>query len=1016
MLAAFGVYSYIVVPIVEPTLANRNGPPVNSPTPNPRKNPFAHLFEDGDWELESPKIIETAQGTLIFLDYRPLDDGRLEIRPCTLIVFSAETEDRQKIEQSARPVVMRASEGAILQFDEEVDLARGKLGRLIGGRVLGDVRIFTAESAPNAGDGFEFVTRNLQIERTKVYTTGDIKFRYGSSHGSGRDLTLNLSPAEAIADGGAKRTAIGKLESVQLTHVEEIYLQSAQHSILPDASPAKVTRQQPPVKITCDGPLRYSVERRMATFDQNVNVLRLVENSKPDRLNCKQLAVFLAKSGDKKTTPAKPAASPLASGNAVERIVAVGEPVVLDSPSQKAHTTAARFEYNLQTKQLLLQSMNSGANILLKRGADEFTAPELHYEMVEGHQLGKLWAPGPGKMTTQLTSATGPRLFSANWKKEIRIRPQDGNQLISLTEQAQVDVENQGSFKADEIHFWLIEVPPSPDAKASSPDAKVSPPDTKPSTTNPIASRVLPDRILATGKVQADSPQLSADVDRLEAWFQHVPAEIPQSPVKQLEPQPSSDLILQPAAGPAPQLEPELHRPIVRIQEPLGSPVVNQPANPQVERVEVVPQHFHVTGQLVQMQIAQQGKTSTIQELSVQGERVRVLETNPKEGEEPFWLSGQRIDLEGGTGPTAFITVGGAPAMVSARGFCIQSKTLKLSRRDNRLLVEQAGEMFIPIQQDFSGESLKDTRELKISWDGSLVFDGSLAKFRRGIHVRGPDFWAKSDEMQTTLTSRIDFGRTSPGGAKPEVKKLSLFGHVDLEHRGYTEEGRQQSVERMTLATLEIDRVSGAINGLGPGVVRNVRLGGGPPIGLPSAPMETKTDDSLTFLRVDFQKALSGNMLQHKIAFNDKVRAIHGPVANWEAQIEPQRKEELGQRGVILDTDQLSVNEFVTRGLKQGPIELLAEGNTRVEGRDFTAIANRLTYATVKNQLVLEGDGRKDAQVTDHVRNGSTEARRILVWTDTNTIQVDDARSLTIGPVGSAPGPRPPGARDMPRR
>ena len=59
------------------------------------------------------------------------------------------------------------------------------------------------------------------------------------------------------------------------------------------------------------------------------------------------------------------AASPLGSGS-VERIVAVGNPVVLDAPSQSAYTEAERLEYNLKTRQVLLKSFKAGAKRHLK--------------------------------------------------------------------------------------------------------------------------------------------------------------------------------------------------------------------------------------------------------------------------------------------------------------------------------------------------------------------------------------------------------------------------------------------------------------------------------------------------------------------------------------------------------------------------------------------------------------------------------------------------------------------------
>ena len=44
------------------------------------------------------------------------------------------------------------------------------------------------------------------------------------------------------------------------------------------------------------------------------------------------------------------------------------------------------------------------------------------------------------------------------------------------------------------------------------------------------------------------------------------------------------------------------------------------------------------------------------------------------------------------------------------------------------------------------------------------------------------------------------------------------------------------------------------------------------------------------------------------------------------------------------------------------PMEMESVGNVSVEGATFRALANRMTYAEAKDLLVLEGDGRNDAE------------------------------------------------------
>ena len=967
-------------------------------------NPYEHLFQPGDWELNSPKVLLTSQGTLLFLDYQPLENGRLEIRPCTLILYSQDAGSQQ----SGRPIVMRAGEGAELQFDEEVDLARGQFGRLVGGRIMGDILIFSPPSAPAANDALELTTRNLQIERLKAWTPHPVKFRYGESHGSGHNLEMTLSPAEQIA-GKAKSSVMGSIESVQLAQVDELVLQSPRRSILPSTGPAVVadeqSQPQPPVRITCDGPLKFDVTHNVATFDDRVLVQRLWPKGPSDQLRCEQLAIYL----DAKSTPKKEGASQAGSLDAgsVERIVAVGKPVVLEAPSQSAYTEAERLEYNLKTRQVLLKSLKDGAKVLLRRGSDEFRAPELAYEMVEGKRLGNLWAPGPGRLVSATGEGTDKKPFAAQWQKELRIRPDKQNQLLSLVGAATIDAEGQGSFQADELHLWVLELPtigttPSPRYSGERAGVRGATEESvfsqQPLTAGDRRStgslpHLIPDRLLATGRVHADSPQLAADCQRLEAWFTQIPESLPPAATS-----PSDELSLDPADG----SRSDLREPVVRIREPL-------PAGPGKV------QHFHVAGDLIQLQVQQRGKQSSVDKITVEGKKVRITETNAGEDEEPLWLAGTKVELEGGTGPGCRITVSGEtsprgetiqPAVLAARGMKLRSQNLKFSRRDNRVTIEQAGDMTLPLDQDALGRKLDPPGELKITWQGSMLFDGSSARFRKGVIVQGDTYQAAADELQAQLASAVDFAQPKPG-QKAEIKRLVMTGGAEFDHRTFgPSDGRLQSQEHLSAQSLDVDRISGAIEGAGPGWLTRVQVGRGSlPAGDVKSPEPMASgSDELTYLRVDFRQGLTGNLHHREIDFVEKVQAIYGPVPNWDATIEPTSRDALGARGMILTADRLGVAEFSPPGAKKSSTEMVASGNTRVEGRDFTALAHRLTYTADKTQLVLEGDGRNDAEIKHQYRD-SLAAQKLMYWQDSGNVQIEGGKAINIGPAAARPTP-----------
>ncbi len=92
-------------------------------------------------------------------------------------------------------------------------------------------------------------------------------------------------------------------------------------------------------------------------------------------------------------------------------------------------------------------------------------------------------------------------------------------------------------------------------------------------------------------------------------------------------------------------------------------------------------------------------------------------------------------------------------------------------------------------------------------------------------------------------------------------------------------------------------------------------------------------------------------------------------------------------------------------------LEVVAAGNTVIEAKTFTARATRLSYAQAKQRLVLEGDGRTNAELWRQTRVGGPSshaaARKILYWHGTNQIEVEDAQVFDFTEQLGAGGPLP---------
>ena len=229
-------------------------------------------------------------------------------------------------------------------------------------------------------------------------------------------------------------------------------------------------------------------------------------------------------------------------------------------------------------------------------------------------------------------------------------------------------------------------------------------------------------------------------------------------------------------------------------------------------------------------------------------------------------------------------------------------------------------------------------------------------------------------------------------------------------------------MERLYVRDLLIDRTTGNVLGNGPGRLENVRLGQAPgfeaPSGLagpgqPSPPPQAKPDE-LTYLAVDFQKGLSGNLGRRVLEFQQRVEAIFGPVASWDDTLDPRDARGLQPRAVRISSDLLGVGQTPPLpGMRRGSMEMYATGNILVEGDTFTGRSSRLSWSESKDLIVFEGDGRSDARLYRQERVGaptsSASAGKIFYWRGLNRVDIQDARYLDLDQINaSAAGFQPP--------
>jgi hypothetical protein len=613
-------------------------------------------------------------------------------------------------------------------------------------------------------------------------------------------------------------------------------------------------------------------------------------------------------------------------------------------------------------------------------------------------------------------------------------RPYEGNYLLSLEGGALVEVVGKGAVGAEEIYLWVRDTTPAQPSGKSVADGR---------------QQFAPDRMQAVGHVKIDAVQLTGEVGQLQTWFEVVAApprvvqpaaaeavpvpatrevfRVPATtllsapvsaaplaptatqaqavpPAAMAPPQPAAQVPVQSAAA-APPTAPPPAQSIESIAPGVTAGVAPPERLPAVEADAAPLQRFHISGELMQARVKMIGSLTELSEVVVE-HNVRLSETQTKAvGEKPLLVMGQKLHMTSPQPKDAIVMVTGEPSYVEARGITMTSQTIHLNRGRNILWTDSQGAMTFPINRDLDGHPVTEERMLNVSWQGQMQFDGETARFDRHVVAEQELRKMTTELLEVLLSQRVVFGSAS-SKERPEVERINCRNGVLLESR--TLEGqRLMSIDKMQTVELTVHQPTGDLAGQGPGWVSSVRFDANSKGSmLPGAAKKPgaapkKPSTGLTYLGVDFQRGLTGNVRRHEMHFENQVRAIYGPVATWESRLDPNEPENWGEEGALLTTDHLNVVEVAGSTPEQRTFELEAlGGKTSVDNSIYRAMCNRLTYDQSKDLLVLEGDNRSSARLFRQLRLGSAPselvARKILYWPNTNRVKVDEANMLDL--------------------
>jgi lipopolysaccharide export system protein LptA len=703
-------------------------------------------------------------------------------------------------------------------------------------------------------------------------------------------------------------------------------------------------------------------------LDRDVNLRQLNENGPSDQLVCNQLDIHFAPkdltNGATETVVVDPGDRQQRELGRLEpaAIVAEGHPVVVTSPAKGAQARGDRIQIGLRDQRVRI----GGHNAMLVYGANVLRAPAIEYQHPPrdaATAIGRFRAAGPGTLHYVLDPAKPEQFFQATWQTSVELSREKGQPVLTLDGRPQLGLAHAGSLTADRMKVYLRELEGTA-AAVGLPIAGSSGGGGK--------SQIAPDRLAATGRVEIHSPQLTGRTAELLATFRIQPGATAE---------PSADSSTGRFAGPWNMASPDGQR----------------------------QQAFHIESDKMQLEIHTQGQSAQPATLACDGNvvfrEVPLVVTN----EQPLEIRGAHLTVDR-LDSAPYITLRGAAsaetpgsrlAQLAGRGMTVLADVVEFDSRDNRMWSDGPGKATLLVTRDLEGRAAAEPFPLEITWQGGLNFDGRTIVFERNVLVAGTDDTLRCDRLSAKLTTPIQFGQRIDQHTA-ELSEIDCEGQVMIDHLSRDAVG-VASHERMQLAGLKINLQTGAVSGVGPGVIRSTRFGngfdalaGGQNATAPARAAPRAAGNKLYFLRVDFHAGLDGLIYNRELTFYERVRTVYGPIDAWEQELDATRPESLPPDAMTLACDKMRINEdpLAARlaasttnpdSRPLGPVQLQAVGNVRIDGQApgqgaFSAQAARASYEQAKDVFILEGDGRAPATLWRAGQTGSPPAARKIIY------------------------------------
>ncbi|HUQ69675.1 MAG TPA: hypothetical protein VM165_09135 [Planctomycetaceae bacterium] len=937
----YGVYAAVTRPMLAlPVLSVPAAAGIETDQPRPVENmriAETHLSHQ-PWVKSAKYLLRSHDAFVYANEWQPEgNEGRVRLWPFAMAWVTKDAAT------GAEEVVTVVAESAVVKFAGSFELPSPEPGRMVAASLEGRAQVAGPKGLVIDGRDF-FFSEPAQ----KLWSDQPVSFAYAGNRGSADILQLDLIPQQGPA--GKDRPHVYGVKNVRLSRNVKMDLQLKQ-------------RGEPlSLKIKCAGSFDYDLERRVASYTTDVVASRETSREVFDWIECDRMQIEFG--GDTSTSSADASDDGyqhLDSRLKFQRMSAFAAkpapqsstvPVIrLFSMQHKLRCQATQLDYEADRQTLRLIHPQT---VRVLQANSEMQSPAIELGWGTGGRLQSANCAGPGWMIHR-DPQTKEALFAAEWEQQLRQThdPQSGLDLLELHKTASFRQPTKNSaLGAELIRVWYTT--PADQSNPIDGGGELSPP----------IKDVQPQRLEASRDVVLISPQLEATTQHLEVWLD---ASLP--------------MIADTASNAA------------GTNQPFGLTTGGN-KGPTTGKVEPPPT---VVADRIRVRLRPGEKTPSPADIWTEG-RVRFEQRRPNVPQ-PLVITGDQVHIENHGAERQIAHVHGKPGHIKDASLALEAQSMHLDRADNRLWVDGAGLLQLPVKTDIDGKPLPKPQPLDVQWKERMSFDGRLAAFHGDATAVLGDRRMTCETMQVTLSEGIRFDRPPAGSDRVQLASIYCRNDVELNHRVYVE-SKLTEVLIANVWELRIDRESGELHAQGPGDMSVWRRDAASQTGLPTPQTAkpnrpTQIDDAeWEYSHVKFDGQMRGNLHRRHATFLERVEIVHGPVQAPDPSHAINPDAPLPKAAGFLKCAQLDVSQSPPDTNDRRYIQLAGQGNAELDGQGFFASADQITYDAAKKSYILQCKGKNKARIWRRGGPGELTAaptvmQRMEFIPATNTIRAD---------------------------